>query len=89
MGRTELLPEIPEMRFEGLLDRHELGDLIQQEAEGMLPSPAGAPGMGCPFRCIRLSLQNTCRESWADRIQFTIVLFFNDKPDRRVAGPFS
>jgi hypothetical protein len=36
MGRAELLQAIREMRFEGLLDRHEGGELGQQEAAGML-----------------------------------------------------
>jgi transposase len=36
MGRTELLQGIREMRFEGLLDRHERGELSQQEAAEML-----------------------------------------------------
>jgi transposase len=36
MGRTELLQGIREMRFEGLLDRHERGELGQQEAAEML-----------------------------------------------------
>lgn len=36
MGRTELLQGIREMRFEGLLDRHERGELGQEEAAEML-----------------------------------------------------
>jgi transposase len=36
MGRTELLQGIREMRFEALLDRHERGELDQQEAAEML-----------------------------------------------------
>jgi transposase len=36
MGRAELLQGIREMRFEGLLDRHERGELGQQEAAEML-----------------------------------------------------
>lgn len=36
MGRTELLQGIREMRFEALLDRHERGELGQQEAAEML-----------------------------------------------------
>jgi transposase len=36
MGRTELLRGIRERRFEGLLERHERGDLGQQEAAEML-----------------------------------------------------
>jgi transposase len=36
MGRTELLQGIREMRFEALLDRHERGELGQEEAAQML-----------------------------------------------------
>lgn len=36
MGRTELLQGIREMRFEGLLDRHERGELGQAEAAELL-----------------------------------------------------
>lgn len=36
MGRTELLQGIREMRFEGILDRHERGELGQQEAAELL-----------------------------------------------------
>ena len=36
MDRTELLQGIREMRFEALLDRHESGELGQQEAAEML-----------------------------------------------------
>src|SRR5712691_4712550 len=36
MGRTEVLQGVREMRFEALLDRHERGDLNQEEAAEML-----------------------------------------------------
>ena len=36
MGRTEVLQGVRQMRFEGLLDRHERGELSQEEAAEML-----------------------------------------------------
>jgi transposase len=36
MGRAEVLQGVREMRFEGLLDRHERGELSQEEAAEML-----------------------------------------------------
>ena len=36
MGRAEMLQGVREMRFEGLLDRHERGELNQEEAAEML-----------------------------------------------------
>jgi transposase len=36
MGRAEVLQEIRQMRFEGLLERHERGELSQGEAAEML-----------------------------------------------------
>ena len=36
MGRAEVLQGVRRMRFEGLLDRHERGELSQQEAAEML-----------------------------------------------------
>lgn len=36
MGRTEVLQGVRQMRFEGLLDRHERGELNQEEAAEML-----------------------------------------------------
>ncbi len=36
MGRAEVLQGVRQMRFEGLLDRHERGELSQEEAAGML-----------------------------------------------------
>src|SRR5436853_89585 len=36
MGRAEVLQGVREMRFEGLLDRHERGELNQEEAAEML-----------------------------------------------------
>ena len=36
MGRAEVLQGVRQMRFEGLLDRHERGELSQQEAAEML-----------------------------------------------------
>ena len=36
MGRAGVLQGVREMRFEGLLDRHERGELNQEEAAEML-----------------------------------------------------
>jgi transposase len=36
MGRAEVLQGVREMRFEALLDRHERGELNQEEAGEML-----------------------------------------------------
>ena len=36
MDRAEVLQGVRQMRFEGLLDRHERGELSQQEAAEML-----------------------------------------------------
>ena len=36
MGRTEVLQGVRQMRFEALLDRHERGELLQEEAAEML-----------------------------------------------------
>jgi len=36
MGRAEVLQGVRQMRFEALLDRHELGELNQEEAAEML-----------------------------------------------------
>ena len=41
MGRAEVLQGVRAMRFEGLLERHERGELSQEEAAEMLGGRSG------------------------------------------------
>ena len=61
MGRAEVLQGVREMRFEALLDRHERGELSQEEAAEML-------GIGeRTFRRWRDRLRDEGREGLRDR----------------------